>query len=204
MPALRGSFGLVGVLLALNACSSGGGQSGQPDSVDASSDLDDRTSRLAFLTMRSDGSACYDECWREFTVRARGTLELEDRDGKVLFEISEAAFGLIQDLTRRTEFLKEVERSRSEAACGGFDIHVSMRYQMVGEPPQVVPSLNSCAIEEGNVLADIYSNIRALTEDHLVCPPWEEPEQFELATDPLPDRPLCWFCYGRCVGNSLE
>lgn len=198
--AILASFAIV-----LVACDGDGKRKSEPaeSAEDAAIDSAVGDEHLDLLSFYSGGSACFGECWRRFTVRAPAVLELEDSEGTIRYDISETEFAAVENLALSPGFREVVSASLDETACGGHDINLSMTYRILGDEVVDVPSVDNCAIGDG-VLARIYSQIDDLTEQYLICPPWAEPPGFELATTPLPQRPLCWFCYGRCHGEEQE
>jgi len=157
--------------------------------------------KLAFVRFSQEGSYCFEDCTTARGVEAPSTLILEDIEGELRFEIEPYEFEEVERLVQSPGFATTVADSLAGRDCGGFDIGLSMTYQWTGEQTNDVPHVDSCGVTEGYVLRDLSQYLNRLKEKHLKCPPWVEPPGFELATDPLPQRPICWFCYGRCLAD---
>jgi hypothetical protein len=159
------------------------------------------TSKLDFVRI-TQGAACVGDCTTVVGVEAPATLVLEDAAGKLAFDIEPGEFRVAEELARDPKFAKIVADSLAGEDCFGFDAALSMAFKWEGQSAQEVPHLDSCGVTEGYVTRDLVQYLTRLKERYLVCPAWVEPPGFQLAVDPLPQRALCWFCYGRCKGES--
>ncbi len=180
----------------LAACHSGI-DAGEPQA--GTTDLGVDRVRLDFLTMVQGGAACFGDCEWSYGLRSPATLVLKDAEGELEFAIAPEEFDQIEQLASTAEFQRVVEDSLAKRACFGFDIGLTMNFQWRGTAAVGPVVVDSCGVEEGNPFAALRSHLLRLLQSHLACPPWEEPPGFQLATDPLPQRALCWFCYGRCL-----
>jgi hypothetical protein len=150
----------------------------------------------------TQGASCVGDCTTVIGVEAPAKLVLEDAAGKLRFDIAPEEFRIAEELAGKPEFAKIVADSLAGEDCFGFDTALSMEFKRPGEAAQAVPHLDSCGVTEGYVTRDLVQHLTRLKERYLVCPPWVEPPGFQLAVDPLPQRALCWFCYGRCQSES--
>jgi hypothetical protein len=158
-------------------------------------------SKLEFVRI-TQGAACVGDCTTMVGVEAPARLVLEDASGKLAFAIEPGEFGVAEELARDPKFAMVVAASLAGEDCFGFDAALSMAFKWEGQAAQEVPHLDSCGVTEGYVTRDLVQQLTRLKERYLACPAWAEPPGFQLAVDPLPQRALCWFCYGRCKGES--
>jgi len=204
--------------LELSACSDGDASVGDDDAnMDTGSDGSDAnssedggeattdrgTEQLEYLTMTILGGECAaDDCWQIKGVRAAATLELEDSEGELFFEIATEEYEHIEVLARTPDFAEIVRNSLAGTDCGGFDINISMEFQWQGEDPIFVQYIDNCATKEGYVTRDIIQYLGDLQRRYLKCPPRPTDVPIDWWSHPLPQRALCWYCYDECNGDE--
>jgi hypothetical protein len=177
---------LIALTLGATAC-------GQDDAGDPQA-----SAQVEALRFSQGGSACMGDCSRSFGVVAPNLLVLEDAEGRIELTIAQEDVSALLALGQTADFAQAIEQVQAGEGCNGADIHIDLSYQRQGEAEQGPLGVNGCAAQQGHPMAEAFTHLQALMEANLQCPTWQQPEGFEMATDPLPQRALCYFCYGRC------
>lgn len=184
----------MAALLALTLGTTGCGQ----DDPDGNPGTAEQSEPLEVLQFSQGGSACMGDCSRSFGVVAPNILVLEDAQGRIELTIAPEEVATVLQLGQTTDFAQALEQAQAGDRCNGADMNIDLSYQRQGQAEQGPIGINGCAAQPGNPMAEAFSHLQVLMKANLQCPTWQEPEGFNMATDPLPQRALCYFCYGNC------
>lgn len=150
--------------------------------------------QIQALSMAVTASPCFEnQCTYRLGVESPATLVLVDGEGEERFYVDGAEV---------QEILALVEGSVSETGvignCSGVaDVDAVLAVQVDTQPGTV----NCETLPRANY-DEIVARLVALRNENLACPDWQAPPGYTMATSPLPQRALCWFCYGNCLPEA--